>query len=222
MKKSLVMLMLVVMACLPADSSAQKHRHDPQLLGSKGKADTTVVAVDTLKKDQQKAAGADTVGVEAFSDTTSAVVNGNTWNDADDRDSSNRPWIDFQELPSLGVGEGIVTVAALVFVLLLLLAPFILLGFIVWLIVRNRNQRFKLAEKAMEQGQPIPEPLLKENAKTDTDLWSRGLRNLFLGLGLAALFTCWDSSFLAGLGWLLFFYGLGQVVIAKTTKKREE
>ena len=38
-------------------------------------------------------------------------------------------------------------------------------------------------------------------------------RNAFLGAGLCAMFAWWDADFLAGIGALVFFYGLGQTLI---------
>lgn len=233
MRKYLLLLVLVIVACMPVDSMAQKHRHNPQLLGG-GAVDTVTVGIppthnpvataDSLKKAEAAVPdAADTMGIEAFSDTTSAggqvpnIVGGNNWDDDDNLDETSRTWFDLRDLPSIGFGEGVFAVVVIIFVVLLLLAPFILLGFIVWVILKNRNQRYKLAEKAMEQGQQIPEPLLKDATRTNSDLWSRGIRNVFLGLGLAVFFLCWDANFLSGLGWLLFFYGVGQAVIAKTS-----
>ena len=228
MRKYFMLLVLVFMACMPVDSMAQKHRHDPQLLGRSAVDSVTAVTDSLTKAAASVPVAVDTMGVEAFSDTTSAsgqvpdIVGGNNWDDDDDMDEFNRTWFDLSDLPSIGIGEGVFAVLVIIFVVLLLLAPFILLGFIVWVILKNRNQRYKLAEKAMEQGQQIPEPLLKDATKTNSDLWSRGIRNVFLGLGLAVFFLCWDANFLSGLGWLLFFYGVGQAVIAKTTGKSED
>ena len=229
MKKYLVLIMLVLMACTTIDSIAQKHRHDPQLLAGR-KADTTVVVADSSKNvPVAEPSAADTAGIEAFSDTTSVasnqsvVSNGDDWDDDDDIREFNRAWDDFKiNLPFLGIGGGVMAALAIILLLFLSLAPFILFGFIVWVILKNRNQRYKLAEKAMEQGQQIPEPLLKDTTKTNKDLWSRGIRNVFLGIGLAVFFMCWDARFLSGLGWLLCFYGVGQAVIAKTTKKDDD
>ena len=44
-------------------------------------------------------------------------------------------------------------------------------------------------------------------------LVKRGLRNAFLGAGLCAMFAWWDADFLAGIGALVFIYGIGQTVI---------
>ena len=44
-------------------------------------------------------------------------------------------------------------------------------------------------------------------------LVKRGLGNAFLGAGLCAMFAWWDVDFLAGIGALVFFYGIGQTVI---------
>ena len=37
--------------------------------------------------------------------------------------------------------------------------------------------------------------------------------NFFLGAGLCAMFAWWGADFLAGIGALVFFYGLGQTLI---------
>ena len=79
--------------------------------------------------------------------------------------------------------------------------------------MRRHNDRMKLAEMAMEKGINVPESDRPIDKQSDEYLVKRGLRNAFLGAGLCAMFAWWDVDFLAGIGALVFFYGIGQTVI---------
>ena len=224
MKKYLFIILMMCTLCVTAEAGAQRHRHHHHVSA----------VTDSIKSDVQGVGGTevpDTNGIEAYSDTTSTPItqeesdvnypwNGEEfdWESGDDINSLSDL---IHALGSLGLGASGGLIAALVVFLAILLcmSPFLLIGFIVWLIVRNRNRRYRLAQQAMEQGQQIPDSLLKEEPLGGEDLKRRGIRNIFLGVGLAVFFSCWDASFFAGLGWLLFFYGLGQVVIARTSRK---
>ena len=76
----------------------------------------------------------------------------------------------------------------------------------------------KLAEMAMKQGQPIPDELLTEPKSTDDDLWQKGLRQTFLGVGLLAFFGYVGSTVGVGIGILVTVIGLGKLAIVKTSK----
>ena len=82
----------------------------------------------------------------------------------------------------------------------------------------NRNRRYQLAEKAMENGQQIPEELLKQRS-VDSDLWKRGIKHIAVGLGLVALFYCLGADPLTGIGWLVAIYGAGQAFIGWKDKE---
>ena len=66
---------------------------------------------------------------------------------------------------------------------------------------------------AMEKGINVPESDRPIDKQSDEYLVKRGLRNAFLGAGLCAMFAWWDADFLAGIGALVFIYGIGQTVI---------
>ncbi|MCR4852321.1 MAG: DUF6249 domain-containing protein [Prevotella sp.] len=216
MKRYLSLITLALLLAINCQASAQRHRHNPQMTGVSQTTDSTSFEIPT-----------DTTGIVAYSDTTAATIPSSDsvtyhhpagWDD----DWEDNDWKEFREMFGIGVGSSAIAIAAIVFVLLICLAPFILLGFIAWIIIRNRNQRYKLMQQAMQQGQPIPEPLLKDAVQTNDDLWRKAIRNIFLGIGLAVLFALWDSKFLSGLAWVLCFYGIGQAIICKTTKRKEE
>ena len=76
---------------------------------------------------------------------------------------------------------------------------------------------YEVAEKAMENGQPIPDQFM-EPEKTDT--WQRGVKNIFIGVGIAVLFYCFGFESLAGIGWLVAICGVGQAVIGKASQRR--
>ena len=222
MKKSLIAMLMLLTMTAGNEAMAQKHRHNPNVTLNVQDPATgnKVVSVNV------NAADNDTTGIVAYSDTTNtdtASVQYNLpaapdWDEFDDDDIFNA----LKNIGNLGVWATVFTVLAMFFVLLICLAPLIAIILIVWLIARNRNQRLKLAEKAMENGQPIPQEALSVPTSTDEDIKNKGLRNIFLGLGLVACGYFIIGDLLQGIGVILFFYGLGQAFIARSSSKKKE
>lgn len=222
MKKSLIAMLMLLTLTAGNEAMAQKHRHNPNVTLNVQDPTTgnKVVSVNV------NAADDDTTGIVAYSDTTStdtASVQYNMpapadWDSFDDEDMFNA----LKNIDHMGAWATVLAILAVLFVLLICLAPFIALILIIWLIVRNRNQRLKLAEKAMENGQPIPQEALSTPTATDEDLKNKGLRNIFLGLGLVACGYFIIGDLLQGIGVILFFYGLGQAFIARSSNKKKE
>ena len=206
MKKSLIAMMMLLTLATTAEASGQKHRHHQS------------VTVTTNSSTNDKTVVEDTMGLVAYSDTTSVDTAGTTpitvqhsnW----DEDFEDDPFSALNNLVNVGVG--------ILCLLIILLAPLIAIIAIIWLLVRNRNQRLKLAEKAMETGQPIPQEALRAPAETDGDLWTKGIRNLFLGLGLIACGYFFIGDLLQGIGVVMAFYGAGQAIISRTSKKKDD
>ena len=211
MKRILSVIALLMVLSSGCMASGQRHRHHPDVIGLIQHADTTLKELPT-----------DTAGNDAFSDTTSVLpAPTHAQNGSTDDDEWDEDFTDVIGFGHDGSIKGLFSMG-IVFALLICLAPFILLGFILWMIVRNRNQRYRLVEKAMEQGRPIPAELVPTSSISNDQLWRKAIRNIFLGIGLAIFFACWDANFLSGLGWLLCFYGIGQAVIYKTTNKKDD
>jgi hypothetical protein len=210
MRKYLIAILLSALLFTTSGIQAQKHRHHPQ-----------VVNVTSTP---------DTAGIEAYSDTTSidtagtvvTVPHGTNWDDDGfyvDHISLN----DVKDLLGLGVGGTLIGIAVLLLFGVIVLAPFLLIIFIIYQIFKNRRQRYQLAEKAMESGQQIPEELVRTGRQSDEFLWKKGIKNIFVGIGIAVMCYCLGANPMAGIGWLVAFYGLGQAVIAKTsTSKRDK
>ena len=108
-----------------------------------------------------------------------------------------------------------------ILVFLFLCSPFIVLGLFIWYLVRRNRQRLEFARQAMENGQPIPQEMLSMELQTDSYMWSKGVRNVFLGLGLIVFGLFINIETLAAVGALLICMGAGQCVIAKTSGKGE-
>lgn len=163
-------------------------------------------------------------GIEAYSDTVAADTVRNYDNvddDASSADSSSVYSLSHYSDPLDYLGNvcGKSVLVFFVFMavllgLLFILAPFIIAILLIRYLVRRHNDRVKLAEMAMDKGQNIPESARPIDRQSSGYLIKRGVRNVFIGMGLCVMFLIWESTYLAGIGAFLAFYGLGQVVIA--------
>lgn len=201
-----MIIVLLLTLCLSVDAAAQKHRHTPQ-------ADELV---DSTSKD----------ALEAFSDTTTAAVIDSVIN-ADDFDEDFDISVDNGKLKdllrSIGIDKVIGTVLLFAFVpiIIFVIAPVLILFLIFYFINRNRRDRMKLAQMAIEKGQPIPEQLLKEAvAPVDDKMMQTGIRQLFLGIGLAIFLGICIDMLGVGIGALIAFIGLGKICIAYMNNRK--
>jgi len=221
MKKILFSLVAIMLLGSTVPMEAQRHRHTPR---------TTVV--DDNKDDN---------GIEAYSDTSSTVQSIDTTAydataDADDINDSNRfdpsrfsdPFSWFAFLGTSGFVGILLTILLLGVGLLFLFMPLIIVLLIMRYMVRRHNDRVRLAEKAMEQGQPISEGEMPLNKKSPDYLWRRGVRNVSIGAGLALFFWFLGADPLVGIGLLVACLGLGQMFMvrynynSKFGRKKEE
>lgn len=214
MKKFIIVLAFALTLGTVAQAASQKDRHTPAVTA-------TANSADQPKSDEQVT----DEGIEAYSDTTSAVIdsvaNSGTYVSVDDSFPFDDEHLDFAEKMFERFG-GFFAFLIILLVFLFLSAPFIVLALVLWLIFRNRNRRYKLAEKAMETGQPIPQEFIRTEQQTDDYLWKKGIKNTALGLGLVAFFYCLGADPLVGIGWLVALFGVGQAVIARTSASKRD
>lgn len=210
MKRYLIIILLAGALLAPVTIQAQKHRHHPQVVNPTSLPD-------------------DTAGIVAYSDTTSVDTAGTSLpasvdNDFDDEDVyvDNFPLNDLKDMFGVGVGGTIIAILVILVMLLIAIAPFLVVIFIVYLVFKNRRQRYELAEKAMSSGQQIPQELVRTERQSDDYLWKKGIKNIFVGIGLAILFKCLGADPLTGIGWLVALYGVGQAVISKTSSSKHD
>lgn len=207
MKQLLITLTMLLVLGLTTEAVAQKHRHTPQPQQTE--------LVDSTSKN----------GVEAFSDTTSAATTPTAADDNfpfDDEDDFVRTPIDsfFDHVGLMQTG-----IAGMFFVLLILLIVFVLSPLLIiiavfYFINKNRKDKMRLAQMAMQQGQPIPDQLLKEQSPVGDEEYKSGLRQCFVGVGLMIFlwFAAGEVGF--GIGALVFCIGLGKVIVAKSTASK--
>ena len=204
MKKYLIAITMLLALGLNAEAASQKHRHSPR-----------TEQVDSTK-DKQDA-------IEAFSDTTSSASE-----DAeDDKYISHRHRTtyttssDVQELKEVMEGMGglfgpMITGVIIVFIMFLL-APLLIIIAIFYFVNKNRKERYKLAQMAIQNGQPIPDDILKNQVTSSYkgNDYQTGVRQMFTGVGLAIFLGIIIGKIGIGIGALVFFIGLGKWFIAR-------
>lgn len=115
------------------------------------------------------------------------------------------------------IPEAIIAITAIVFVFGL---PIIIVFFVFYFRYKNRRAKYHLAEQALANGQPLPENFFK-NVEIE-DIRSKGIKNIFLGLGLFIFLWAITTSFGLGcIGLLIMFTGFGQIVIYYTQQNKK-
>lgn len=211
MKQGLIVLTVLMALSVSVPTLAQKHRHTPQ--------DTELV--DTTNNSS---------AVDAFSDTTAvdSVVGSNSrtfhyeWDSDSDEDVEKLlGWVD-STVEKHTWAAWTIAIIVIIFVFLLLLSPIIFLVLLIWLVSRNRKQKVQMAQMAMENGQPIPNQVLQQPEGEINDEYQKGLRQCFVGVGLAIFLGLVAEEIGFGIGALVFFIGLGKVIAAKTAEKNTQ
>lgn len=202
MKKYLIAIALMLTLGQTADAASQKHRHSKVLIEQ----------VDSAQKPND--------AIEAFSDTTSV-------SDTDDEDEYVTHQLSKEDRALLkdaldGVGgmmEPWAYVAIVVVVVLFLIAPLLIIFVIFYFVNKNRRERYKLAQMAIQNGQPIPNEVLNDtkNAIRNDD-YQAGIRQMCVGAGLAIFlgFVIGDLGW--GIGALVFFIGLGKWYVGRQAR----
>ena len=115
--------------------------------------------------------------------------------------------------------------AGMFFVLMVLLiifviSPVLIIVALFYFINRNRKEKMRLAQMAMQQGQPIPEQLLNEQPGNVDEEYKKGMRQCFVGVGLMIFLGFAAGTVGFGVGALVFCIGLGKVFVSKTTNRK--
>ena len=201
MKQYLIAITMLLALSLNAEAASQKHRHSAR-----------TEQVDSTK-DKQDA-------IEAFSDTTSSAASEDA---EDDQYISHRHRTtyttssDVQEFKEVMEGVGgvvgpMMAVGVVVFLAIFFLLPLLIIFVIIYFVNKNRKERYKLAQMAIQNGQPIPDDILKSKVSSssgDND-YQTGVRQMFTGVGLAIFLGIIIGKVGIGIGALVFFIGLGK------------
>ncbi|WP_155949594.1 DUF6249 domain-containing protein [Prevotella sp. MA2016] len=214
MKQYLIAIAMVLALSSSTSAIAQKHRHTPR----------TEQVSDTVKHNQD--------AIEAYSDTT-ATNNANA--DDNDNHSGYSHHVVYEGEDAERVVSGIfgdmdgaafmgMLIPILAIVCVGFLLPVILVLLVFYFINRNRKEKYRLAEMAIKNGQPIPDALLKDSKNDDWDStsYNAGIRQMFTGVGLAIFLGIIMGDLGFGIGALVFFIGLGKYVIARQERKQAD
>ena len=220
MKKVLFTMALLLTLSMGMQAAGQKHRHTPRK-----------EQVDSAKND----------AIEAFSDTTSVDTQTVTKHKGKVTvTTQTSPWssntttyeLDDDDFGSL-ISNAFSTmrgkdIAGMFFVLCVLLiifvlAPVFIIIALFYFINKNRKEKMRLAQMAMQQGQPIPDGLLKDKeGDFDNNDYQRGMRQCFVGVGLMIFLGFAAGTVGFGIGALVFCIGLGKVFAGKTANRRAQ
>jgi hypothetical protein len=213
MKKYLIATMLMLAVASGAGAASQTHRHHA--------ATTKVERTDTVMTDST----AQNDELEAFSDTTATEGDSVQYVSLTQHPSitfTSYGWDDLFGLGDKGIIKNMLAGTVVIFVLLFL-SPIALLALLFYFIYKNRKQRMQFAEQAMRNGQPIPDNIVNPKAATtNSDLRTKGIRQICLGVGLMILLSNIMGNIGLGIGALVFCIGLGNMLISRQQRNQSE
>ena len=107
---------------------------------------------------------------------------------------------------------------------ILFVMPFVIIIMLIRYFIKRHNDNVLLAEKAIEKGYPLSSlPTAgKWNVYYNQKQWEKGVRQIFVGAGLMVLALCLSNAALFGVGALVIFMGIGQLVIRRGVQKQLE
>ena len=165
--------------------------------------------------------------VVVYSDTTtseSAYDDEWSWDEDEDVDYNySGSFSDF-----VGADEGLVEalggvlVFFLVLILIFIVAPIALIGLILYFVYKSRKDKMRLMEMAVKNGKPLPPHIVSPIANRDDYLWNKGIKQMFLGVGLAILLFFILGKFGIAIGALILLIGCGNLVIGYNARQKRQ
>lgn len=216
MKKLIFTMALLLTLSMGLQAAGQKHRHTPQ---------------------QELIDSANSGGVDVYSDTTSTDTAASHRNKVTVTTPTS-PWssstttYEFEDedfgsvmrhLFSTMDGKdfaGMFFVLGVLFILFVL-APVLIIITLFYFINKNRKEKMRLAQMAVQQGQPIPDRLLEEKPADADEEYQKGMRQCFVGVGLMIFLGYAAGEVGFGIGALVFCIGLGKVFASRTARNKE-
>lgn len=115
--------------------------------------------------------------------------------------------------------ETIIAVTAIIFVFGM---PLLIVFTIFFFNYKKRKAQYRLAEQALASGQPLPEDFFR-SIKSEKDIHTKGISNVFCGIGLFIFLWAITEEFgVACIGLLVMFTGFGQLVIYYTQNPKKQ
>ena len=219
MKKVLFTMALLLTLSMGMQAAGQKHRHTPR----QEQVDTTnnggvVVFSDTTSSD--------TVTVTKHNAKFTVTTRTSPWStntttyEMDDDDFGNMISNVFGEMKGKDIAGMFFVLCVLL--IIFVLAPVFIIIALFYFINKNRKEKMRLAQMAMQQGQPIPDQLLNERSADADEEYQKGMRQCFVGVGLMIFLGYAAGQVGFGIGALVFCIGLGKVFAGKTSQKKRD
>ena len=165
--------------------------------------------------------------VVVYSDTTtSESAYDDEWNWDEDEDVDYNYSGSFSDF--VGADEGLVEalggvlVFFLVLILIFIVAPIALIGLILFFVYKSRKDKMRLMEMAVKNGKPLPPHIVSPIANRDDYLWNKGIKQMFLGAGLAILLYFILGKFGIAIGALILLIGCGNLVIGYNARQKRQ
>lgn len=216
MKKVLITLTMVLALGTGVQTLAQKHRHTPQVeLTDSTSKDATAAAPEATSTDSSVSARKGKV-------TISTPMGSQSWEyDEDDYDTESVAHHIFGNMRAKDIGGMMFILCVLLIVFIL--APVLIIVTVFYFINKNRKEKMRLAQMAMQQGQPIPDELLKDKQdEWDKNDYQSGMRQCFVGVGLMIFLGYAAGQVGFGIGALVFCIGLGKVFASRTGRTHNQ
>ena len=218
MKKVIFTMALLLTLSMGMQAAGQKHRHTPrqELVDSTNNGAIEAYS-DTTTSDTAKSGKAKVT----ITTSTSPWSTNTTTYEMDDDSFGSMISHAFGDMRGKDIAGMFFVLCVLI--ILFVLAPVLIIIALFYFINKNRKEKMRLAQMAMQQGQPIPDGLLKDKeVGYDNNDYQRGMRQCFVGVGLMIFLGFAAGTVGFGIGALVFCIGLGKVFAGKTAQRRQD
>ena len=219
MKKVLFTMALLLTLSMGMQAAGQKHRHTPrqEKVDSTNK-DAVVVYSDTTSMDTMTTTKHK--GKVTITTPTSPWSSNTVTYEMDDENFGSMLKHLFVDMDSNGIAGMFFVLGVLL--IIFVLAPVLIIIALFYFINKNRKEKMRLAQMAMQQGQPIPDQLLNNNPTDADDEYQKGMRQCFVGVGLMVFLGYAAGQVGFGIGALVFCIGLGKVFASRTARRNSD
>jgi len=207
MKKLLLLMALTLTVSLNGAAQTYRQQGRKANMTATTKQDTAAI---TVYSDTTTTTNASADSVDNTQQAVKTVSKTYTFTDADD------PFTLLAYLGSIGFGGVLIAIFCVIFVIILFAAPFIIVALIIYWLIRRKRTEYKIAEKAIENGQPVPEGVLQRRNEDREEIWQRGIKNIAIGVG-TLIFGLFFGKLLIAIGAVIVCLGIGRCVIARTS-----
>lgn len=200
MKHIFILITTCLLLCIPMQAQIRTIT----LKNNKGEKYQVIELHDTVIGGKQTT---DTLSITTYENPSSA--------DEEENEAADKIWSNITYSQSNKKDHFNETLISIIAIIAVFGMPALILFIIFYYRNNQRKAKYKLAEQILASGQPLPENFFKN--ETGKDLRSKGISNIFLGLGLFIFLWALTESFgMGSIGLLIMLTGIGQVIIHRS------